>query len=80
MLAVSGNASLGLRLRLTSFRSRPRFVTEISYNAEAVGQGIISSIRGIQKGEKTSYVVDRKVDLGGFDLFHGPRLLAVLVF
>ncbi|MCC6558459.1 MAG: hypothetical protein IT372_36440 [Polyangiaceae bacterium] len=80
MLALSGNASLGLRLRLTSFRSRPRLVTEVSYSAEIVGQGIVSSIRGVKKGEDTSYVVDKKVDLGGFDLFHGPRLLAVLVF
>jgi hypothetical protein len=80
MIALSGNASLGLRLRLTSYRSRPRFVTEVSYQVEAVGQGIASSIRGVKQGDETSYVVDKKVDLGGFDLFHGPRLIGVLVF
>lgn len=80
MFALSGNASLGMRLRLTSFQSRPRFITEVSYNAEIVGQGIVSSIRGIRRGEETSYVVDKKIDLGGLDLFHGPRVLAVMVF
>jgi hypothetical protein len=80
MIALSGNASLGLRLRLTPLQSRPRLITEVSYNAEIVGQGIVSSIRGIRKGDETSYVVDKKIDLGGFDLFHGPRLLAVVVF
>jgi hypothetical protein len=80
MIAFSGNASLGLRLRLTSLRSRPRLVTEVSYSAEIVGQGIASSIRGIRRGDETSYVVDKKIDLGGFDLFHGPWLLAVVVF
>lgn len=79
MLAVSGNASLGLRLRLSSYRSRPRFVTELSYHLEAVGQGIVSSIQATRRGDETTYTVGRKIDIGGFDLFHGPRLLAVLV-
>ena len=80
MIAVTGNASLGLRLRLTSYRSRPRAVLELSYNAQLVGQGMISSIRGIRRGDETSYVVDKKIDIGGFDLFHGPRLLGKVVF
>lgn len=80
MIGLSGNAALGARLRLTSYRSRPRLVIEGSYQVEGVGQGIISNIRGVKNGDSTSYVVDKKVDLGGFDLFHGPRLLAVIVF
>lgn len=80
LIGLSGNASLGLRFRLTSYRSRPRLVTEVSYLAELVGQGIVSNIRGVKQGDTTSYVVDKKVDLGGFDLFHGPRVLLVAVF
>lgn len=80
MIAVTGNASFGLRLRLTSYRSRPRLVTELSYNAEVIGQGIVSSIRETKQGDKTIYTVNKKLDLGGFDVFHGPRFLAVMVF
>ncbi|AUX45841.1 hypothetical protein SOCE26_073370 [Sorangium cellulosum] len=79
MIALSGNLSIGLRLRLTSSLSRLRLLTELSYNVEAVGQGIVSSIQATRRGDETTYTVGRKIDLGGFDLFHGPRLLAVLV-
>lgn len=80
LIGLGGNASLGVRFRLTSYRSRPRLVTEVSYGAEVIGQGIVSNIRGVKQGDTTSYVVDQKVDLGGFDLFHGPRVLVVAVF
>jgi hypothetical protein len=80
LIGLGGNASLGVRFRLTSYRSRPRLVTELSYGAEVVGQGIVSNIRGVKQGDTTSYVVDQKIDLGGFDLFHGPRVLVVAVF
>ncbi|WP_437996424.1 hypothetical protein WMF26_35960 [Sorangium sp. So ce185] len=79
MIALSGNLSVGLRLRLTSYLSRLRLLTELSYNVEAVGQGIVSSIHATRRGDETTYTVGRKIDIGGFDLFHGPRLLAVLV-
>ncbi|WP_437721614.1 hypothetical protein [Sorangium sp. So ce861] len=79
MIALSGNLSVGLRLRLTSNLSRLRLLTELSYNVEAVGQGIVSSIHATRRGDETTYTVGRKIDIGGFDLFHGPRLLAVLV-
>ncbi|XYH94573.1 hypothetical protein ACMHYB_43090 [Sorangium sp. So ce1128] len=79
MIALSGNLSLGLRLRLTSNLSRLRLLTELSYNLEAVGQGIVSSIHATRRGDETTYTIGRKIDIGGFDLFHGPRLLAVLV-
>ncbi|WP_437644560.1 hypothetical protein [Sorangium sp. So ce362] len=79
MIALSGNLSLGLRLRLTSNLSRLRLLTELSYNVEAIGQGIVSSIHATRRGDETTYTVGRKLDIGGFDLFHGPRLLAVLV-
>ncbi|WP_437965074.1 hypothetical protein WMF04_36245 [Sorangium sp. So ce260] len=79
MIALSGNLSVGLRLRLTSNLSRLRLLTELSYNLEAVGQGIVSSIHATRRGDETTYTVGRKIDIGGFDLFHGPRLLAVLV-
>ncbi|KYF66895.1 hypothetical protein, partial [Sorangium cellulosum] len=79
MIAFSGNLSVGLRLRLTSYLSRLRLLTELSYNVEAVGQGIVSSIHATRRGDETTYTIGRKIDIGGFDLFHGPRLLAVLV-
>lgn len=79
MIAFSGNVSVGLRLRLTSYLSRLRLLTELSYNVEAIGQGIISSIRATRRGDETIYTIGRKLDIGGFDVFHGPRLLAVLV-
>ncbi|WP_437660040.1 hypothetical protein [Sorangium sp. So ce1182] len=79
MIALSGNLSLGLRLRLTSSLSRLRLLTELSYNLEAVGQGVVSSIHATRRGDETTYTIGRKIDIGGFDLFHGPRLLAVLV-
>jgi hypothetical protein len=79
MIALSGNVSVGLRLRLTSYLSRLRLLTELSYNVEAIGQGILSSIRATRRGDETIYTIGRKLDIGGFDVFHGPRLLAVLV-
>ncbi|WP_437875102.1 hypothetical protein [Sorangium sp. So ce513] len=79
MIAFSGNLSVGLRLRLTSYLSRLRLLTELSYNVEAVGQGIVSGINATRRGDETTYTIGRKIDIGGFDLFHGPRLLAVLV-
>ncbi|WP_437955533.1 hypothetical protein WME76_28995 [Sorangium sp. So ce119] len=79
MIAFSGNLSVGLRLRLTSYLSRLRLLTELSYNVEAVGQGIVSGIHATRRGDETTYTIGRKIDIGGFDLFHGPRLLAVLV-
>ncbi|KYF76825.1 hypothetical protein BE11_24310 [Sorangium cellulosum] len=74
MIALSGNLSVGLRLRLTSYLSRLRLLTELSYNVEAVGQGIVSGVHATRRGDETTYTIGRKIDIGGFDMFHGPRL------
>jgi hypothetical protein len=81
MFAVDGSATLGMRLRLTPRRSRFRVITEVLYHGEIIGQGIVSEIRETDtKSGETIYSVGKKVDVGGFDLFHGPRLRLVLSF
>lgn len=78
MLGFDAEAALGVRFRLTKQR-RPRVVTELSYGGEIVGEGAITQINETRRGSKTSYTVGKSVDVGGFDLFHGPRLILVLV-
>ncbi|WP_437765440.1 hypothetical protein WMF27_29950 [Sorangium sp. So ce281] len=46
---------------------------------EAIGQDILSSIRAARRGDETICTFGRKLELGGFDVFHGPRRLAALV-
>jgi hypothetical protein len=77
MLALNGSASLGARLRITRGR-RPSLVADLVYHAEVVGQTVVTSLHGERSESGTTYTVGRKVDLGGFDLFHGPRLMLVL--
>ena len=78
MLAFDGVASLGVRFRITKQR-RPRVVAELSYGGEIVGQGAVTEIRATKTESGTSYSVGKSVDVGGFDVFHGPRLILVLV-
>jgi len=80
MLALDGIATLGLRLRLTPRISRFRVITELSYHAELIAQGIVSEIREQRRENETTYTVGKKLDVGGVDLFHGPRLMMVGVF
>jgi hypothetical protein len=80
MLALDARGALGARLRLTPARSRPRLVAELSYRGELVGQGIVSTIYEARVGDTTTYTIGRTTNLGGFDLFHGPRLMLVAVF
>lgn len=74
MLSLNASAGLGVRFRLTPRASRLRVITEVQYHAEAVGQGIVSEVRETQSNGETTYSVGKKIDTGGFDLFHGPRL------
>lgn len=78
MIAFNGSATLGARFRLTK-RRRPRIVVDVSYHGEVVGQGILSQINETTTKDGTTYSVGKKIDVGGFDIFHGPRLLLVLV-
>ena len=77
MLALNGSASLGARLRITHGR-RPSLVADLVYHAEVIGQTVITSLHEQKSDSGTTYTVGRKLDLGGFDLFHGPRLMLVL--
>jgi hypothetical protein len=78
MIAFNGSATLGARFRLTK-RRRPRIVVDVSYHGEVVGQGILSQINETTTKDGTTYSIGKKIDVGGFDIFHGPRLLLVLV-
>jgi hypothetical protein len=77
MLALNASASLGARVRITKGR-RPRLVADLVYHAEAIGQAVVTSLHQQRTENGSTYTVGRKVDLGGFDLFHGPRLMLVL--
>ncbi len=75
------SAGLGGRVRLTPRKSRFRVLLEGQYHAEAVTQTIVSEIREVQKqGGGSVLFVGKKIDFGGTDIFHGPRLQLVGVF
>jgi hypothetical protein len=75
------SAGLGGRIRLTPRKSRFRVLLEGQYHAEAVTQTIVSEIREVQKQNGDSVLtVGKKIDFGGTDIFHGPRLQLVGVF
>lgn len=79
-IVVDGSAGLGARVRLTPRKNRFRILLEGQYHAEIVYQTIIESLRAVQSKNGTTYTVDRKVDFGSTDVFHGPRLQVVGVF
>jgi len=80
-LVLDVSAGLGARVRLTPRKSRFRVLLEGQYHAEAVTQAIVSEIREVQKQDGGSVLsVGKKVDFGGTDIFHGPRLQLVGVF
>lgn len=75
------SAGLGARVRLTPRKSRFRVLLEGQYHAEAVTQTIVSELREVQKQGGDSVIsVGKKIDFGGTDIFHGPRLQLVGVF
>lgn len=80
VIVLDGSAGLGGRLRLTPRRSRLRVLLELQYHAEIFYQTVISGLRATESANGTTYTVDKKVELGGTDLFHGPRLQLVGVF
>lgn len=80
-LVLDISAGLGGRIRLTPRKSRFRVLLEGQYHAEAVTQTIVSEIRELRKQNGDSVItVGKKIDFGGTDIFHGPRLQLVGVF
>ncbi len=81
-IALVLNPSLGLggRLRLTPRNSRFRLLLEAQYHGEGIYQAVLSEIRATETQDGTTYQVGKKVDFGGLDIFHGPRLQLVGVF
>jgi hypothetical protein len=80
-LVFDVSAGLGARVRLTPRKSRFRVLLEGQYHAEAVTQTIVSELREIRKQDGGSVItVGKKIDFGGTDIFHGPRLQLVGVF
>jgi hypothetical protein len=80
-LVLDVSAGLGCRVRLTPRKSRVRLLLEGQYHAEAVTQTIVSEIREVQSKDGGSVIsVGKKIDFGGTDIFHGPRLQLVGVF
>ena len=75
------SAGLGAHVRLTPRKSRFRLLLEGQYHAEAVTQTILSEIRETKTTDGSStFSVGKKIDFGGTDIFHGPRLQLVGVF
>jgi hypothetical protein len=75
------SAGLGAHIRLTPNKSRFRVLLEPQYHAEAVTQTIVSELRETQTSNGGSTLsVGKKIDFGGTDIFHGPRLQLVGVF
>lgn len=79
-LLVDGSLGLGARVRLTPRKLRFRVLLEAQYHAEGIYQAIVSGLRATETANGTTYQVDKKVDFGGLDIFHGPRLQVVGVF
>ena len=75
------SAGLGAHIRLTPNKSRFRVLLEPQYHAEAMTQTIVSELRETQtQNGGTTLSVGKKIDFGGTDIFHGPRLQLVGVF
>jgi len=79
-LLINGSLGLGARIRLTPRKLRFRVLLEAQYHGEAIYQTILSGLRATQTADGTTYQVDKKVDFGGLDIFHGPRIQIVGVF
>ncbi len=79
-MVFDGSLGLGARLRLTPRKNQFRILLEAQYHGEIVYQTILSGLRATVTKDGTTYTVDKKVDFGGTDVFHGPRLQIVGVF
>ncbi|MFO0758121.1 MAG: hypothetical protein U0359_16615 [Byssovorax sp.] len=82
VLVVNGSAGLGARVRLTPKKTgRFRVLIEARYGAEMLYQTIISELLETKnaKGD-TVITTNKRIDFGGFDIFHGPRVQVVGVF
>ncbi len=82
VVVVNGSAGAGVRVRLTSKRTgRFRVLVEAKYSGEVIYQTIITELLETtnSKGE-TLITPNKRIDFGGTDIFHGPRLQILGVF
>jgi hypothetical protein len=80
VIVLNASAGLGVRLRLTSRKSRLRLLLEGQYHGEFVGQAIVSEITGTKRENGTTYTIGKTINYGGVDVYHGPRLQLAGVF
>jgi hypothetical protein len=80
VIVLNASAGLGVRLRLTSRRSRLRLLLEGQYHGEFIGQAVVSEITGTKQKDGTSYTIGKTINYGGVDVYHGPRLQLAGVF
>lgn len=82
VLVVNGSAGLGFRVRLTPRGTgRFRVLIEAKYSAELIYQTIISELlETTTPSGDTLITANKRIDFGGTDVFHGPRLQVVGVF
>lgn len=80
VIAFNGSAGLGVRFRFTPRRMRFRALAELGYHADFIGQTIVSEITRTRTEDSTIYTIGKRVDFGGVDVYHGPRLQLVGVF
>ena len=79
-IVIDGSGGLGARLRLTPRKNIFRVLIEAQYHGEVVYQTIVTRLRATQTKDGTTYTADRKIDFGGTDVFHGPRIQVVGIF
>jgi hypothetical protein len=82
VVVVNGSAGLGARVRLTSKKTgRFRVLLEAKYEAELIYQTIISELLETKNDAgETVITANKRIEFGGTDIFHGPRLQVVGVF
>lgn len=80
ILVLNASMGVGARLRLTPRKMRVRFLAEIQYHADILGQALVSELSETTTAGGTTYTLGRRVDLGGFDVFHGPHIQLVGIF
>ncbi|MBI5535309.1 MAG: hypothetical protein HY898_21455 [Deltaproteobacteria bacterium] len=77
-IAIVGGLAAGGRLRLYSAGKSARFFAELMYRADLISATISAGnakvVNGVEQG------VNRNVEFGGTDIFHGPRLLVSATF
>ena len=80
IILLNASASLGVRFRLTPRRMRVRFLCELQYHADFLGQTLVSDAIESKTKDGTLIKLGRRVDFGGLDVFHGPHIQFVGIF